>query len=351
MPTDVREQLRQLTEAFDEFIDGTDGRSASSLAPAVGRARMRYVPPAAALILVAIACAALWGIVRRPGPSDGGATEVATTTTMAVVGAAEFPSSALDFATTDRPLPHFPTVSASDPPATTTGYGMNLCDSGPSTRVMRVESAAAPSHAYSGTLCVFVDLKSARPEATTSCATRSEGDTYARCQRRTDTSHEADLRGGSASVTRIERETTLASFPTATASNQFETFDAGLSFTTNPGRPIVFANGAITVTLASATTQPNVDQPGACFEIDIPSGVARGCVGRSLLATGLAYGAFQEGDGPVELIGIVPDSVTTIEIDGVTVTPIDNVWHYTLAAAEPATITVRAADGRAASTT
>ena len=114
----------------------------------------------------------------------------------------------------------------------------------------------------------------------------------------------------------------------------------------DPQRPV-------TVTLDAATgdgVDTTVDQPGVCFEIELSGATATGCVGRGLLATGLAYGAFQDGDGPIELVGIVPDEVTAIEIDGEVITPTNNVWHYTATSSGPLTITVRSADGRAAAT-
>lgn len=114
-----------------------------------------------------------------------------------------------------------------------------------------------------------------------------------------------------------------------------------------------FSDGAVTVTLDTATgagVDSTVDQPGVCFEIDLPGAHATGCVGRGLLATGLAYGAFQDGDGPIELVGIVPDEVTAIEIDGQIITPTNNVWHHTSTSTGPLTISVTAADGRTAST-
>jgi hypothetical protein len=81
-----------------------------------------------------------------------------------------------------------------------------------------------------------------------------------------------------------------------------------------------------------------------------PGATAAGCVGHSLLATGLAYGAFQSGDGPIEIVGIVPDEVTAIEIDGITVKPTNNVWHYTATEGVALKITVRSADDRTAAT-
>lgn len=56
-----------------------------------------------------------------------------------------------------------------------------------------------------------------------------------------------------------------------------------------------------------------------------------GYVGRSLPATGLADGTFQDGDGPIVIIAIVPDHVTSVEVDGTILTPTNNIWHRTTA--------------------
>jgi hypothetical protein len=53
------------------------------------------------------------------------------------------------------------------------------------------------------------------------------------------------------------------------------------------------------------------------------------CVSGQLLASGLAYGVFQSADGTIDVVGIVPDSVTVVQIAGVQITPHDNVWHLT----------------------
>jgi hypothetical protein len=138
-----------------------------------------------------------------------------------------------------------------------------------------------------------------------------------------------------------------------TAWDQQELFDPIVSAaSTHDGSP-TYRDGSATVTLDAATggsVAATVDQPGVCFEIEISGATASGCVGGGLLATGLAYGAFQDGAGPIELVGIVPDEVTVIEVDGEIITPTNNVWHYTATAGDPLTITVRAEDGRTATT-
>lgn len=261
------------------------------------------------------------------------------------------PYGPLDYATTDEGLPMWPAANVSDPPATTTGYGLQLCDSGFGTKVMRVDPAAGPAHAYSGTLCVFVDLAEPRADAVTKCATSTEQLHYARCQRRTDQTGSAGPGTSQRAAATADDTAAMQAFPSATAWDQAEVFDATVSASAQ-GAP-AYRDGAVAVTLSTAddgAAAETVDQPGVCFVIEIPGATADGCVGRALLATGLAYGAFQDGDGPIELVGIVPDEVVAVEIGGQVVTPVNNVWHYTATSGSPLTITVRAADGRATST-
>lgn len=260
------------------------------------------------------------------------------------------PDGPLDYVATDRWLPLWPEASASDPPATTTGYGMHRCDSGYGTKILRVDPVTGPSHAYSGTLCVFIDLTEPRPSAVTSCATATDKFNYARCQRRTD---QTDTEGPGTAVSTLatpEQQTAMAAFPTATAWDQPEVFTVDVSAATGPESSIDFRDDAVAVTLNPSDTVDGVDSPGACFLVDLPGGTVQGCVGHGLLATGLAYGAFQDGDGPIEIVGIVPDEVTAVEIGGTTLTPTNNVWHYTATPGSTFKVTVRSADGRTAAT-
>jgi hypothetical protein len=63
------------------------------------------------------------------------------------------------------------------------------------------------------------------------------------------------------------------------------------------------------------------------------------------VSTGLAYGAFRDGDGPVEIVGIVPDDVETVEIAGTVIRVTNNVWHYTGHASDDLTFKVVSTDG------
>ena len=257
----------------------------------------------------------------------------------------------LDYAGTDRGLQLWPSVSASDPPATTTGYGMRLCDGGYGTKIVRLDSTTAASHAYSGTLCVFVELTEPRSAAVTTCATSTELYHYARCIRRTDQTDTAGPGTAVSTVASGDQQAAMAAFPTATGWDQPAIFGAEVSAAAERDTSVDYQDDTVTVALRQSDARDGVDLPGVCFVVDVPGATADGCVGRSLLTTGLAYGAFQDGNGPIELVGIVTDDISTIEIDGTVVTPTNNVWHHTITDATAPRITVRSTDGHAATTT
>lgn len=277
--------------------------------------------------------------------------EVATT--YVVDEAPVAPAGPLDYATTSNALPLWPDTNESDPPATTTGYGMQLCDGGAGTKILRVDPGAGPAHAYSGTLCVFINLTEARPDAVTSCATTTGGFNYARCQRRTDQTNTAGAGTSNSAFATTQQQAAMEAFPTATAAQQPEEFTPAVAAAATDGS-VDFSDNTVAVTLTSAENSDaaadTVDLPGVCFHLDLADASVDGCAGRYLLATGLAYGAFQDGNGPIEIVGIVPDEVTEIDINGTTLNPTNNVWHYTVTPGAPLRITVRSADGRAAST-
>jgi hypothetical protein len=197
---------------------------------------------------------------------------------------------------------------------------------------------------------VFINLTEARPDAVTTCATTTDRFNYARCQRRTD---QTDTTGAGTSVSALasdEQQTAMAAFPTATSWDQPEEFDFVVTAAANAPNTVDFSDNEIAVNITSAESDDSVDMPGVCFRVDLPGTAVDGCVGRGLLATGLAYGAFQDGDGPIEIIGIVPDEINEVEINGTTLTPTNNVWHYTTTQSAPLQITVRSTDGRVATT-
>lgn len=263
-----------------------------------------------------------------------------------VVGDPSTTADPLVFAGTESWLPRWPSMSASTPPASTSGYGMQLCDGGYGTKILRVDSPIDTPSAYSGTLCVFIDLARPKADAVVSCSTSTPPPNYARCARRTD---QTDSSGGgtatSETATAAQQES-MQTFPSGTAWGQPEVFEVDVSSSS------AFSDGAVAVQLQPLPpTNGVVDPTGVCFDIELDNATASGCVGRSLLATGLAYGAFQDGDGPIEIVGIVPDEVTEIEIDGTIVVPVGNIWHHTIESGSISPrIVARSADGREGST-
>ncbi|MFN6120999.1 MAG: hypothetical protein ACK5CE_15385 [Actinomycetes bacterium] len=252
----------------------------------------------------------------------------------------------LVFADTESWLPRWPAISVSAPPASTSGYGMQRCDSGYGTKILSVDSPTDTSHAYSGTLCVFIELARPRPDAVISCSTSTPPPNYARCVRRTDQTDSSGGGSASSETASEAQQRAMQRFPSGTAWAQAEVFDGAVSASS------AFSDDAVSVQLRHIpTANGSADPPGVCFVIELESATATGCVGLTLIATGVAYGAFRDGDGPIELVGIVPDEVTEIEIDGTIVVPVGNVWHHTIDSGSPSPkIVARSADGREGST-
>jgi hypothetical protein len=258
----------------------------------------------------------------------------------------------LVFAGTESWLPRWPSMSVSVPPASTRGYGMQLCDSGYGTKILRLDSPTDTSHAYSGTLCVFIELVQPRADATVSCSTSTPPYNYARCARRTDRTDSAGGGTAATAAATTAQQDAMRLFPSATDWSESEVFAGVVSSATNATVRFADSTGSISLTPAPESADLGVDQPGVCFVIELETATANGCVGRGLLATGLAYGAFRDGNGAIELVGIVPDEVTTIDIGGTLITPVGNIWHTTLDSGEATPrITARSADGRESSTT
>jgi hypothetical protein len=90
------------------------------------------------------------------------------------------------------------------------------------------------------------------------------------------------------------------------------------------------------------------DKPEICFEIAIGDGTSTGCADDSLIRTGLAYSATQDHDGPIHVVGIVPDEIDAVLIDGKTIKVSNNVWHYAAPSGTNLSFVVRSVDGRTA---
>jgi hypothetical protein len=86
-----------------------------------------------------------------------------------------------------------------------------------------------------------------------------------------------------------------------------------------------------------------------CYEAFLPSGTrSTACFHAETVRTGFAYAAYQDHGGPITIIGVVPDDVTSIEIAGTSITPANNVWTYVAATGDDLAFTVVGSDGQRA---
>jgi hypothetical protein len=113
---------------------------------------------------------------------------------------------------------------------------------------------------------------------------------------------------------------------------------------------VVTAVGARSVAYAddSATVTFHPSAPGdiTCFTVKLPGSSSESCLDAATLRTGLGHGAWQDHDGPVEVIGVVPDDVAYVEIAGETIKVQNNVWHYQGTGGDDLSFTVYSADGQ-----
>lgn len=240
--------------------------------------------------------------------------------------------------TTVESMPAWPTTASSQPYTDNAGYGLALCDSSSWTKYAALQSDTRIEHLYQGTLCAFTTLKQPRVNTVAVCASMSNGTNYARCQR---------LSGTAAVTTPSESQhTTVAVDDTAA--------QAELLPATKGDAPQVFSDrvagagsapGGLSDPTVSVSLSTGAAPGETCFQIAFHDYSSVGCLDARLLSTGLAYGAFRDGDGLVEIVGIVPDDVATIEIAGTTIKVTDNVWHYTAHAGDDLTFKVVSDDG------
>ena len=332
--------------------------SASALRP--GPALRQPPTPWRAALLIGSAAAVIGGLVvlsqrERPTvPTDAagsttvpeqstvstapGSIPLPSTTYVAVdPGPIIDPAGVITYATTDQRNTTWPTVATSGAPANNRGYGMAVCDGSSWTKFASLESNNGPRHTYVGTLCTITTLAESAPGTVATCAAVTPDVHYARCQRLDDTA-------------------------TGTASPHPETPDTmiiesdspplGLRVTPSDAQPIFgadvgagsFGSAAYTDDTASVQLSAGETSRTTCFEITFSAFSSTGCLDTTLLSTGLAYAAFQDGTGPIELVGIVPDDVATVDIAGVIIPVRTNVWHFTAPAGTDLNFTVRSAD-------
>lgn len=252
----------------------------------------------------------------------------------------------LDFATTEAPLPRWPATSASHPPAATTGVGLDTCASGPHTRWLSVDGPTGQAFSFHGTFCPFVTLTTPVDDAVTSCAALTGGTDYARCQRILQAKPGAPKGPGSAVASAVSpsQATGHTKMAVVADADVAPVFGGSVSAAAPAGEGPLAATDNRPVQLG--------DRGGTnCYQIVLPEATVDGCLDQLLLESGLAYGVFTDDAGSVEVIGIVPDDVATVQIDGATLPVVANVWRYQAPPGVDLNFVVRSADGsRVAST-
>jgi|GEM_PF-2991106 len=240
--------------------------------------------------------------------------------------------------TTGESMPTWPTTASSQPYTNNAGYGMSLCDSSSSTKFAALQSTTRIEHLYQGTLCAFTTLKQPRVNTVAVCATMSFGTNYARCQRLSGTAPITTPSESQHTTVAVDDKAAQAELLPATPGDAPQIFGSQLSAAGS--EPAGYSDPTVSVNLSAGAT------PGdTCFHIDFNDYSSVGCLDTNMLSTGLAYGAFRDGDGPVEIVGIVPDDVVTVEIAGTVIQVTNNVWHYSGHASDDLTFKVVSSDG------
>jgi hypothetical protein len=171
-----------------------------------------------------------------------------------------------------------------------------------------LESDSGTRHSYVGTLCTITTLNEAAPGTVATCrAVASDPHPhYARCQRLDD------------SPTRISPP---HQDDPDTRTDQSDPPPLGLRATPSDEKPMFSTDvtavsaGAGAYSDSTVLVEPSAGKGdlSTCFKITFATFSSTGCLDAHLLATGLACAAFQDGDAPVDLVGIVPDDVATID--------------------------------------
>ncbi len=332
--------------------------SASALRP--GPASGRQPTPWRAALLIGSAAAVIGGLVvlsqrERPiAPTDatGSSTVPEQSTATTAPGSVPSPSTTyvavdpgpiidpagvITYATTDHRNTTWPTVATSGTPANNRGYGMAVCDSSSWTKFASLESARGPRHTYVGTLCTITTLAEPAPGTVATCAAVTPGVHYARCQRLDDTATGAAAPHSETPDTMIIESDSPPLGLRATSSDAKPIFGSDIGARSS-------GSAAYTDDTASLQLSAGATSDTTCFEITFAAFSSGGCLDTTLLSTGLAYAAFQDGNRPIEILGIVPDDVATIDIAGVIIPVHQNVWHYTALPGADLNFTVRSPD-------
>ena len=248
------------------------------------------------------------------------------------------PAGVITYATTLHPNTTWPMLATSGTSATNRGYGMAVCDGSSWTKFASLESDSGPRQTFVGTLCTITTLNEPAPGTVANCAAVTPDVHYARCQRLDDTAT------GIAAPHPDNPDTTIVGS---------DATPLGLRVTPSDAKPIFgskvatvsSADGAYSDSTVSVQLSAGETNLITCFDISFATFSSSGCLDTNLLSTGLAYAAFQDDDGPIEIVGIVPDDVSTVDIAGAVIPVSNNVWHFTAPAGAVLSFTVRSADG------
>jgi hypothetical protein len=240
--------------------------------------------------------------------------------------------------TTEHPMKKWPLVGSSRPYTSNGGYGMAPCDSGSWTKFAVLASVSRWEHWYQGTLCTFTTLGHPIGDTIASCSSMSPGTNYAQCKvlaASTDGAVPTEADGEPAADAEPKESALLPATP-SDLPQLFSDQISAISLLESDQ----YSDDSVSVNLSQ-----DVDPQVTCFRISLADASSEGCLDRFLLTTGLAYGAFARGDGPIEVVGIVPDDATTVQIAGKSVAVHNNVWHYTGQPGDDLSFTVSSADG------
>ena len=276
-------------------------------------------------------------IAGQPEAATPPTSTVVVTTTSAELAADDDGT----YYSTISPMLVWPQLAKSGDGTSTDGYGMTLCSAGSWTKFTSVVSVDRERQTYQGTLCTFTNFNQRLAPAIASCSSMSAGTNYARCEQQpgsTGGSPPTESVAGSLFDNDVLSHANVELLP-VTPPDALQIFGDQLSAAVPSSQAATFSDGSIQVLLSTGKS------PGeTCFILRSSYWSSNGCLDTTLLSTGLAYAAFVDGDGPIEIVGIVPDEVTTVEFAGKTITVKSNVWNYSAQPGDDLSFTVFSAD-------
>lgn len=126
--------------------------------------------------------------------------------------------------------------------------------------------------------------------------------------------------GGIWAVTRNDQTAPSAGVSTTIPGSTASSSDA------DPPGSTPFAYQVSSFDGTDAVTVTSIDETGVCFTVTQEHQRSTGCADADTIATGLAWGMYGEPDGGSLLVGVVPDAVDTVEVNGQPIEIAGNVW-------------------------